>query len=783
MRVAFIPNTGPPTHPGRFRAPVSAASAPLALGVPFEIDGLLALWPDARLAVEAAFGAALGDDPDTWTWYDITTDVRIADGGLINITPMGRSDETSSSQPAGCAFQVANDGGDYTAYNPASKWYPYVRRNTPIRVRVNLTGLATGWNTRFEGYTTGFVPGWDIAAAVPVVNVSAQGITRRLAQGKTPLKSPLCRANLTLGPVAYWPLEDGTNSTEGAAATAGTPAMRPTGQVSVGWADATNPIPGSLPGPLFGYSVLAGSISVSALSARAGGTNATAWTIGGWFSASLRDDNATDDSRTVLLYWGGRPVGASGRDWTLFIASGPGWTGAFEVVLNFGGLTRVYLADGDPFDGNPHHVMVTAVQTGANEITTTLWYDHVAYTAPTVDGNPATPYTLQPVDLVGVGGNLTEPVPDATHDGRLRMVHVAVFDRALTQAEVDRIYVAGHAHVGETATARLARICTEEGIPIEITGSSTSTMGPQGVDAVMPILREAETADQGVLYDGRGPGLTYITRAERYNLATALALDMAVDPPQVTHPFDPKDDDQRNRNVAKVDRKNGTSKTYEQPDGPLGTDAIGVYDTSLTVSVDSDEMPLQYASWLVHLGTAEGFRYPTLNLDLAAVPAIAAGWLACRVSSRVDVSNVTSRAPQHPAGDIRLLLEGWSEQLSPFDWMAQVNASRFDPWVVAVLDQSGFLDCGACTTAEVVDTTETDIDVAIADTCTWTHADGDYDITINGEDMTVTAVSAPSGGGSSWTQTLTVTRSVNSVVRAHDPGSEIHVADPFVLAL
>jgi plastocyanin len=70
-------------------------------------------------------------------------------------------------------------------------------------------------------------------------------------------------------------------------------------------------------------------------------------------------------------------------------------------------------------------------------------------------------------------------------------------------------------------------------------------------------------------------------------------------------------------------------------------------------------------------------------------------------------------------------------------------------------------------------TTATSLSITASDADGWTHDDGDYEATLGGEVVTVTAVS-----GSAPSQTLTVTRSVNSVVKAHDAGTEIQLYRP-----
>ena len=52
---------------------------------------------------------------------------------------------------------------------------------------------------------------------------------------------------------------------------------------------------------------------------------------------------------------------------------------------------------------------------------------------------------------------------------------------------------------------------------------------------------------------------------------------------------------------------------------------------------------------------------------------------------------------------------------------------------------------------------------------------------IGGERMTLTACTSPSGV--SLAQNMTVTRSVNGVVKTHTTGAEIHLAEPVYLPL
>lgn len=953
MPVAPLVSAWGRRFPRSVAGPLSAAApagVPLG-GVPFCVDEFGGL---ARLIVEAAFGADLSVDPNSWNWHDITSDVRYADSGRVAISPMGRSDETSSAQPAGCAFVLDNDSGDYTAYR-SGRWHPHVRRNTPIRVRVNLTGQAADWNVRFQGYATGWTPSWDISAQVPVVSVQAQGITRRLSQGTSVVQSALWRFHMLayrydastnrdgfgpgfMGtgiqgyhglPARYWPLEESSGAAQGAdvfdvrySLTATVDSKRPDfGARTVG--SGTKPIAvfnvddtltATFPTVPLGASqvstttmtglripflfnmpqaafdeFIASAVPVELLRVACAGTIAR-------FSVWLEPDVG---SVTIRL----RSYSAAGADL---------------------GSTSLGFPDASLIDTDAY-ITVELNQDGANTSNALRYTLHS--TSPNniiLDGNVAG-YSLAINAQTIVGVSAITIAPSGDLDG-IAVGHLAVYNGG--EGTFPTVYPSAvRGRAGESTEIRMRRLCIENGIPLDIVGSSDTEMGPQGVGSVLTLMRECEAADQGILHDGRSAGLSYVTRNARYNADADMAVDAGAG--QLSPPFLPVDDDQRNVNLVKADRKTGSSAIFEQAGGPLGTANIGVYDTSLTVNVATEDVLLDYASWRVHLGTVEGFRYPSLTLDFAAVPGLAPEWLTAGVSSRIDVTGVTDVAPQHPSGDVRLLLEGWAEQLSPLDWNVQANTSQYDPWRVGVADTSGYLDCdasvlstalvaaeqfadgfesgvslwsgqggwtraadathvrtgsgamkitppgatasggaetiaffpvtaGLAYVAEawfysaagwadariVVDWHDRDgafvstglgvatvvpagvwtvsrqvltapasaavaqprvrqggtpaagdvlwvddvafnaqVALTITDTCTWTHASGDFDILINGELMTVTAVSAASGSGSSWTQTLTVIRSVNGVISAHGVGSEVHVADPFYLAL
>lgn len=729
-----------------------AGASPLP-GKPFLTDEF---GPDARLLVEVAFGADLTADVTTWSWIDVSDDVRYASG--IDISPIGRADESSTAQPAGLKLVLDNESGDYTPYSPLARWYPYVRKGTPLRVSINL-GNGAGWFTRFEGRLNGWPPRWDISAQDATVPVSASGVLRRMMQGRSALKPALERALTYSAPRALWLLADGGDATQAASGVTGGTPLTIVGDVLLGVEDA----------PAGAAAAVDIAVTANAADGRLTGTappggSATSWTVGVWRRVSASTTSAI----------------ASGNEWYTGDPTLYRWViGTLDapdvIVVNIfssGGALSGIAPEVDGInvhDGEWHHFAITATQVGGT-VEVTL----------TVDGQ----YTNTDSGAGTLTAVTDQSVPQASGT-YLNVLSVGFCALAVWDGVPDlaSIYQAGLAWAGELADARMIRLCREERVQLTLTGTSETVMGRQAAATFVALLREVEACDAGVLADGLGPGLRYTTRAARYNRPAALTVDASAG--QVGDPFEPADDDQKTRNLAKVDRQGGSSAVYEDVTGPLGTDAIGTYDTSLTVPYADDTMLLDRAAWLVYLGTLLGLRYPTLVLDLRARPELAAGWLAAGDGARVDVVEVAAVAPQHPPGDVPLIVEGYGEQLNLDEWRVTANVSPY-AYEVAELDATGNrgrLDLTQ-TLAAAVDASETSWSLATPDddplliTTAAAPEDFPFDAYVDGEQVTITDIS----GGSS-PQTATVIRGVNGVALAHPAGTPVVLWLPGVIAL
>src|SRR2546423_1378346 len=129
------------------------------------------------------------------SWTDITQYVRLRNP--VTISGMGRADWTSTLQAATLTLTLANDGR-FTPKLAAGAYFPNIVRNTQIRVSVNatsVTGVAYGPAFRFWGEVAEWPPKWSTSGRDVYVDITANGIWRRMSQLATSLGSAFQRYN------------------------------------------------------------------------------------------------------------------------------------------------------------------------------------------------------------------------------------------------------------------------------------------------------------------------------------------------------------------------------------------------------------------------------------------------------------------------------------------------------------------------------------------------------------------------------------------------------------
>jgi len=417
-------------------------------------------FPDDPLdiTVSVAYEADPLAEPSSWTFTEITSADPV--DNMVRppvVITRGRAGEQGSVGPGSCDFDVINPDGIFSPRNVSGANYGRFGRNTPVRVSVDpgsgavvrSTALVASWPPRWTGP--------DIDDHVPV---RANGLLRRLGQGQSPLKSALRRSILGSSPLAYWPMEDGSDATLFASGLVGGQSLTPTDLAYVN--------PGAITGP-------AGSAPFAQFVASSDTTG------GGVRPTALTGFSATRFSVTCVMT-GVMPDPAITTCWDLFTVTTDrghscyataycGTTGGvvgtnygIDVLfknISLGFSARAFsFATINPFDGDPHVLVATWTQDGA-DVDVTMTLDGVAGTADTEAGQTlGTPAflvgpTTRALTFGDVGNNT---------GGSVGLGHLAVWGNVTPPDP----HEASTGYVGEEAAVRFARLCTEEGIPFDV---------------------------------------------------------------------------------------------------------------------------------------------------------------------------------------------------------------------------------------------------------------------------------------------------------------------------
>lgn len=758
--IPFVPSTVAPTHPGRFRVDTPA---PGAIAERLTGEWLPELFGGVgRQSLKVAWGADPDGDPSLWTWTDLvpTGHVQWNPGVAVQIAEQG----TSASQIVASQLtaDLRNDqanGGDYTLGNALGANWPNVRENTPIKRELDAGG---GPVVRFQGYVTSWDPSRG-PGGERFVSITAHGASRRIRRGKSAKFSALHRVYDRLNASAYWSLEEGEGGTVGASSVMGVPDMTTTlGTVSFGAADAS--LPSSLALAQFSRDGVAGQLT--------GVIPATASAFAGdWTIEFVFKSPALDAGKFIIvMHWN---VTGTIDLWDIVIT--PIADGGLTLrYINTAGGLATYKSNVAVDDGEWHQVRVNCQQTAGIDVQLIL--DDVQIDSRTTTGTNGAITTV----VVNPTGDPDSAIP--------ALGHIAVFNDPDTRAAGDS-GAAFRGYSGETVAERMARLAAEAGVILEIIGDADDLMGPQRPGTFLELLQDAVDVDGGILFDGLGPGLTYITRQHAYSQPAQLTLD-AAQGDYVAKLRGSNDDSGRVNTFNARDPLTNATRTFTRTDGELGTDAVGEYEDGGDFRVENPEQLTQIAAWRVGLGTVPGLRWTQLSLQLAKPSSsrLAQQWLDALPLSRVDALGIDTGS--NP--DRRLILRGWRETTNSLLWTIAANIAPYDAFAVSVIanetgDTSEFIGWaevdtvttaadlaagGSSVVVDVVGTTLTNPTVS-------TYADdllGLY-IWLDGLKVGVTAISAPSG----TQQTLTLNPA--DVVRRVPAGSTVMAWNPFVAGL
>lgn len=671
--------------------------------------------------------------------------VRVIHQGVdlrVKIWPDG------SDQPDAWAVTAADDTFPDAGLIGIYLWCVVGNTNTkPLVIAVDDLDLE---DVEFDGNVVEWPPRWDKSHKDAFVPITASGVLRRLQQGKSALRSPIVRRNLRLNPVEFHPLEDASGAVTAASA-------------------LENGQPAAAREVEFGVeSTLLGSSSVAKLSASSvmtgpirAHTSTGFWAI--LFFVKLPAPPAANT--TVITVTTSGTVRTWTLDWDSSGTSVKGYAADGTLLTSASGL---YPAEVTPPAWTA--VGLTMTQVGGNVQASFLKND--------IDTREPVFYYQNPAAIAGTIGNPRSWRVEGSlglNEALISSVAVFTSDPGFGSTSYS---AAANGYNGELASARIKRLCAEQGVRVIVEAGDSEPLGPQRVATFMELLYAAQDADLGILYE-RSSGLGYRPRGARYNRAVELPLDF--DFGHISEAPEPTDDDQRLRNQWTVSRDNGSSAVAANEES---IDSSGLYDDSKTINVETDWVLPYHASARVALGTIDEYRWPLINFNLARNPQMIPYWRGCRPFPRLTAVHVPS---QVTGCDIDVVVEGTVTTMGPYGWDVALQCSPASPWTSALVEDT---DLGRCDADRAELRAEPNpaavsllcdfLDGPLATTSGSEISVGDpvFVTAGTGEDMKITAIS-----GASNPQTLTVVRNLNGINLPIPAGTSLRLTTPPLTAL
>jgi hypothetical protein len=523
---------------------------------------------------------------------------------------------------------------------------------------IGAGGRVTSTRWRFHGELASMPVRWNVDGSDVWAPFEATGLFRRLKQGNRLIESAIRRAitRSAAGLVQYWPMEE----QGGGYITSFGPAV---GSALITTAGA---VPDTGANTDFLSSAPLPTLGATSLSAFVDTYTATgAWQVR-WLQSI-----PSDFTGTGLHFW---RVETTDMVWEVSYRDASG--GQFRIHA-YRGFTVVWESPWIAFaaNGRAWRMTFSAKQNGSN-IDVTLIGQYQDGTAP---GNVFT------AAVAGSAGRVNRLRVNKDSDvGGWAFGHITVQDVVTSSTELATEL---NAHVGETAGARIARLCAEEGITTRIIGdvSTTEPMGPQRPGTLMDLLQECADTDLGILYEPMETvAVGYRCRTAMVGQGATVALDYSAG--EVAAPLELDRDDLDFANDVTVENWSGTTARVVLEDGPLGVaeppTGAGRYDAAYEVN-GLDARLQALAETRLALSTVDEPRVSSLKVAFHHSPVASDGpltesLLGADLGDLVTVDNVLPVALG--ATQVRLLIQGTREVIGTIEHTVDMLTSPASPW-------------------------------------------------------------------------------------------------------
>jgi hypothetical protein len=621
--------------------------------------------------------------------------------------------------------------GIYGATGAAQSNVTYALSVDDLDVRINqFHGEATTWPTE-----------WDVSGNNIFGHVEAAGLRRRLSQGQAPLPSTYTRANLNITPahLLYFPVEEGSKAVSIASGVANASPMI---------IDTTNGSPS-----------FASNSDFSPGSASIGKPNGSRW-----YSPRI-SPASTGKIQLIFLLSIPSTGEVDAATFTQIQCTGTvGFVDCYYDIAGTGSLhlkfydqgrnlvhTSVALVPlGHNLNGTPVQVSIELTQSGAD----------IAYIGS----------FLAPGDSLGsaVGGTVvgyTFLSPIGFYVDPYAQVASSAIGHIALRNDITSIFTnasALSAYNGEGIRTRMIRLCGEnDSINFSRTRSTINDqvlLGQQKQNTFLALLDEAVKADMGFLLESRDiTGLVLFVMRALYNRDKFVTLDYSTG--QVQPPFKAVDDDQLIINDFTASKIDGSFYRATQSTGRLAltspTSGVGVgrYNDSASYSLSSDSYLPDMATWIVHVGTADESRYPSIVADLSKLAPSSTqlylDLLGVWVGDRIEITNPKST---HITTTVSQLVYGYKRRFGGMHHTIDFTCAPALPYTVAEAASDtgdtnpwlGRLDTDNSQLAAAASAGATSLKVATMSGPLWTTATDDYPLylDVGGIQVRATAITS-----------------------------------------
>lgn len=579
--------------------------------------------PDVK--VEIAFNAGFHTPDADRVWTDVSQWVDADEKIEINY---GRSDQFSTAEPNKVTLTLDNSDGRFTAKRSASPYFPNVKIGRPIRV--TTTPVAGAASKRIVAFVDEWPIEWPGITRHAKAKISATSRMNRLSAGYV-LPSLATAVNVSQGAIYAFPLDASAEAGEDVLGS--TAQLVPTGAVDFGEDgakfDGTSLARTALPTPLIAPANYAVFCVVKLEQLPTGSDRAHLFELLG-------------GDRRLVIY-----VDSSGIIWE-----------------------REYDQEGNllwSVDTISPVVVAGRTFTFCLVIRPDTFFTHLINTRLYVDGDYETQVLNSPVSRITalrVGRGMNGAIRD-----------LAIFNQSLDDPTIDLLHrSATDGFAGESTQARLERMAQYFAALLPADTYSFTGTGP--VEAIptagrnlLEAMRDVESAEGGVLHDGRDGRLLYYPRTQRFN--TSPAVTLAVTQQEVAG-FTPRMDKSQLTNEAAITGASGltffaSNATSAQEYGPARK--------SETLAL-SDHLAESLAGHLVAMGSEPGVRIPDLAVNLLDFSAARqAAILALTIGSRIAVTTMPSQA--HASSE-EFFVEGATESIGSASYELSFNVSPTD---------------------------------------------------------------------------------------------------------